>query len=951
MKNKKKKFSSSAESPKPIAEKKGFWIENNFIFLTVFIAMLIIIAVYVLLLYFPFGDNTILKVDLYHQYAPFHEELRSKLLSGSSLIYSWEGGLGKELISQIAYYTSSPFSLLMILFPQKGISEAMALFAMLKISLAGGFFSYYLKKAFNKNDITITIFGLFYSFMSFLTYYYWNIMWLDVVAVFPLVALGIEYIVNENKYILYTIALTISIFVNFYIAFIVCVFAVLYFLVVLFSKYSLKNNKKIVIEKCLLFALCSLLGGCMAMIFVLPSAIALSHTKASDSTFPSLKIYSNVYQILENNFLGARPVVLGRNEDLPNIYSGLFAVILLPCYFANKRFPFKEKLLYGALLIFIYACSCINVFDYMIHGMHFPANLPHRYGFIYSFLVICLAYKAFINIKDIKLKNIMTVCVAYTAILLISEYVIVPAIDDIERVFSDSLIIINILFFIGYYIFISYLKSVKNNKRNILNFILMALVIVECSTSSVVGLSDRMNWVKTDEAKLNDPQYDAEWTEKLLGGKYKGTTERSTYIKYMDGINDALKFIENNDKAENIFHRTELRRFKAINSASLHHYNGISQFSSLAYGSTSAAMQKIGVSATGNSYRYYDPTPLFNAIFNVKYILSADDEIKNPPYKYLGSFGADENNKDNIFLYENTQPLSLGFMVNSKIKDWDMDIGNPFEVQNQFAELALGKDFNHLKPLDVYDIEYDFIEITDEDKETGKFKYSLQKPYDLETRVPEVRAKVYNDKRQRVFLYIDAGNCKQVSYSHPDMNDKKNRDFSTGRGFLDCGIVPADCTIDISFKLNRKSEFEKTYKTSGDFRIFACTLDSEAFNEVYDLLNDETLIVDDYGDSYVHGKITALNDGIMFTSIPYDKGWNLIVDGEKKEFIPVGNDGFIGVELEKGEHEIYFKYHAKGLLIGAVVSVFAAVAFIVFARKNKIIKFIQSISSKIVSRQ
>ena len=56
----------------------------------------------------PFGSQSILRVDLYHQYAPFLEEFRNRVLSGQSLIYSWQTGLGKDFLSQTAYYTTSP---------------------------------------------------------------------------------------------------------------------------------------------------------------------------------------------------------------------------------------------------------------------------------------------------------------------------------------------------------------------------------------------------------------------------------------------------------------------------------------------------------------------------------------------------------------------------------------------------------------------------------------------------------------------------------------------------------------------------------------------------------------------------------------------------------------------------------------------------------------------------
>lgn len=939
-------------------KKSGFFLLDFFnsfkyIGLTVLIGILIILFTYSVLLYFPVSNNTILKVDLYHQYAPFHEELREKLLNHSSLAYSWEGGLGKELISQIAYYTASPVSLLMLFFPQEGLPEAMALFSMLKIALAGGFFAYYLKKVHGRNDLTITAFGLLYGFMSFLTSYYWNIMWLDAVALFPIVAMGIEKLVKENRFACYTIALAVSVFVNFYIAFIVCVFSVLYFLVVLFSNYSLSRDGKILKKRIIYFAFSSFLGGCMAMIMIMPTAIALSHTQASDSSFPSFKIYANAIQLLENNFLGARPVVLGRNEDLPNIYSGLFSIILLPCYFANKKFPLKEKLLFAALLIFIYACSCINVLDYLIHGMHFPSNLPHRFAFIYSFIVICLAYRAFLSLKDIDIVFVITMCIIYTMIILFSEYIIVPNTEDIERVFSDRLVIINFVMMIIYIIYLLIVKDIKPEKRMLPNVVLVALIIFEAGTSALTGMSDRMTWKETDPELLSDSSYQAEWTEKAFGGKYTGTTNHSEYIKFIPGVNDALDYIEENDDDENIFHRMEVRRFKAINSGSLYHYNGVSQFSSLAYGNTSGAMEKIGIAATSNSYRYYDPTPLFNSLFNVKYILSTETEINNSPYKLLETFGTTEvaegetDPKDKVYLYENEQPLSLGFMVNDDVKSWNLKGYNPFEIQNEFLRKATGQSFDFLKMMEIKDPSYSFITVerpeNDEnlDDSDFKFNYTLQAPYDLNSRIPKVEAYVYNDKEQRVFLYINAGNAKTVSYDYPgcEENGPYNRDFSTGSGFVDLGIVPADCTIKISFNLDRKGEFEKTYRTSGDFAIYAAAYDPDIYNEAYKLLDDEKLIVDNYGDDYIHGKITAQNDGIMFTSIPYDKGWSLVVDGEEQDYISLAdsgvgkddskeNGGFIGVELTKGEHEIYFKYTARGFAAGAAVSVIAIAAFI-----------------------
>ena len=114
---------------------RNFLSENRYIILAFLISAGILSLVYIVRRIYPFGGQTVLRVDLYHQYAPYIEELHSRILEGKSLIYSWEGGLGKDFVSQMAYYTASPFNLLMFLFPEKNLPEMIALFILLKISL------------------------------------------------------------------------------------------------------------------------------------------------------------------------------------------------------------------------------------------------------------------------------------------------------------------------------------------------------------------------------------------------------------------------------------------------------------------------------------------------------------------------------------------------------------------------------------------------------------------------------------------------------------------------------------------------------------------------------------------------------------------------------------------------------------------------------------------------
>ena len=68
--------------------------------------------------------------------------------------------------------------------------------------------------------------------------YNWNVMWLDCIFLFPLIALGLEKLVSEGKFKLYVISLGLCILSNYYISIMVCIFLVLYFLLLLVDVYK-----------------------------------------------------------------------------------------------------------------------------------------------------------------------------------------------------------------------------------------------------------------------------------------------------------------------------------------------------------------------------------------------------------------------------------------------------------------------------------------------------------------------------------------------------------------------------------------------------------------------------------------------------------------------------------------------------------------------------------------
>ncbi len=110
---------------------------------------------------------------------------------------------------------------------------------------------------------------------------------------------------------------------------------------------------------------------------------------------------------------------------------------------------------------------------------------------------------------------------------------------------------------------------------------------------------------------------------------------------------------------------------------------------------------------------------------------------------------------------------------------------------------------------------------------------------------------------------------------------------------------------------------------------------------VYEILNVQTYIVDgnileNYrksitpmedvqmkGDT-IEGTITVKDGNYFISTLPYDEGYTVFVDGKKTDY-EVVNTAFLGFPLEKGTHSIKITYQAMGHQEGKVISSIALV--------------------------
>jgi len=84
-------------------------------------------------------------------------------------------------------------------------------------------------------------------------------------------------------------------------------------------------------------------------------------------------------------------------------------------------------------------------------------------------------------------------------------------------------------------------------------------------------------------------------------------------------------------------------------------------------------------------------------------------------------------------------------------------------------------------------------------------------------------------------------------------------------------------------------------------------------------LKRNALNIISYNHSSIQGNITLDEDGLLFLSIPFDRGWKLKVDGIFANMHKV-NIGFIGILLKKGFHKVDLRYFVPFLDIGIIIS-------------------------------
>jgi len=479
---------------------------------------------------------------------------------------------------------------------------------------------------------------------------------------------------------------------------------------------------------------------------------------------------------------------------------------------------------------------------------------------MYSFVLLIIAYKALVRLKEFTAKEVLGAGIATIFFIVIVQELGSKNVNDITVITSLSFVVLYTLLFA--------LQSRDRFSAAAFSVLLLCSFMAE----ACIANTDRyqMDQKKVDYAS-DLPDFQALKTNL---DKYDGTS----------------------------FYRMELTALRTRMDPCWYNYNGVSTFSSMAYEKVANLQRQLGMAGNFiNSYTYNPQTPVYNAMNALKYIVN-----NTPNISMNQTFYQELMSKGKFTAYANRYNLPIAFCVNPAVLNWDHTFSNPFDVQSDFFSKATGVE-NVFDQLPITSAEYYNVDQIYSGFDTGEFYFYKTTPDTDATVTFIITPKV----TQSCYIYVKSDNVDTVnvtagnfSLSHSD----------GGSAILDLGVRQAGEAIRVELPIANGN--------SGNIDVYAYGLDTAKFVDGYNILDKGKLVVSKFTDTHILGTVLAPENCVLYTSIPYDKGWTVTVNGKNigsSNLLKIG-DAMLGIKLAKGSNTVELNYMPTGLLAGVDIS-------------------------------
>lgn len=813
---------------------------------------------------YPFGDNTFLMFDMKRQYIDYDSYLSSVLCGDNNVFYSFSTTLGSGIFGFFTYYLTSPFLVILFLFPKALLPLGIEIVIGIKLAVAAFVMNLFLQRFFDVDYVTV-ICSVSWALSSYLFAHSMNMMWIDVVILLPLIIWSLEKFFYSDKYKVSGVRGTLSInipyiccvfailYLNYYISYQVFLFLLLWSVMRLFTLRF--PNKK---YKILQISFNTVLGILLDAAFIAPTAIELVNSpkditklglELTGRNLSPFEVFSKLgtmsYDMEEARFGG------------PQIFCGILFLVLTVMFFMNRNIDKKERIGIGALFTILLLSFCIDLFDLFWHAGMEPSGHPYRQAFLWIFLCVLCSCRMLICIKNRagsqvdKTSAYKFVGISFVIVALIYVFSLSKRYDHVSNITIVAswaiLVILAALMIVGI--------KLNNSKVGMIISVIIVLVQISDITSNAVYTYNYQS--------VNN-------------------THMSEYSSKVSSTDASVKYIKAKD---NSFYRMENLTPRQQNDAMQYSYNGVTHYSSAGMTYVRDFLQNLGYNDDTLYTNYgYDNTVLADCILGIKYLISDGKVLTHPEYSKVQS-----DTSGSILENVNALPVAVG--VNDFVSPTKEEINqmNPFSLQENIVSQLAGEKVEVFVKASATEETY---------TENGNIccRYTV---------TPSLSGELY--------LYIEGiGDINQGLAIEVDDEFKSAYGNEASMKVLNLGqhVSGESIVVDV---------IGDSFDSKLGKAVFV-TEDLRAIEDIYHKLKSKFTSVTCETSS--HLKITTPNCNGVFMTIPYENGWEVTVDGIKTKPVMVYDSlMYIPIASTADSHYIDMQFTPVGFNLGLIISI------------------------------
>lgn len=620
---------------------------NNLIFCFA-LAMVLVGGIYLLLGFWPFGDGTMLTGDLNGQYVAYLADLKRRAAEGG-FFYSFAKLCGGSTLGLFAYYMASPFNLILLALPLRMIPVAVQLMFWMRTAFTATACCFFLQKHLNSASPLLAAISQGYGLCAFCVVYSQNVIWMDVVLLAPLVLWALERLVDTGRHWHFLWLVFACVVLNFYSAWAVCLFSVIYFFYYWVTSERLaQRTAQLFARRFARFAVSGVLAAGLGMVLLYPALTEIEESKGALFAM-DLSLETNfslprlVWQLFFGNFFWED--VTG---GLPNIYCGVFCVALGLFFFFSDRIRLREKLAAAGVLAALVLSFWVSGIDLVWHGFKEPVWFPYRYSFLASLFLLLLAARALLTARP---KLWAFAAAAVLGALWLAGYTATAG----EEFSALKLVMCGGLYY-GVLICV-WLLGAKRSAA------LLGTAGFCCLAAADMGANSMLSLRKFE------------------------SYSKSGFETFYDQGRQVVEALEQKDER---YYRLEKNYMRTLNDPMLLGYWGISHYSSTKASTAKPMLEQLGYV----NYTTYGwgSTAVADSLLGIKYLYTDGSRPIPGPYQKL-ELGTE------LEVYENPYALPLAYVGSTDALAVDVESsGNTFQLQNEMLQALVPGTADALLP-------------------------------------------------------------------------------------------------------------------------------------------------------------------------------------------------------------------------------------------------------------